>query len=82
VIGLGADDALLPERGEALVQVPSRTPRLVVSTVGAGDTLLAAFVAGWAEGLNPHAALERAVWFAGWKVGEGGEIVVSSTARS
>lgn len=44
----------------------------VVNTVGAGDALLAAFVAGWADGLAPRAALERAAWFAGWKVGERG----------
>ncbi|MFD2081065.1 ribokinase [Actinopolymorpha cephalotaxi] len=72
VVGLGADGALLGVRGEPPVHVPAVRTRAVVSTVGAGDALFAAFLDGWSRGLDPRAALSRAAYFASWKVGAAG----------
>ncbi|GAA2758120.1 PfkB family carbohydrate kinase [Actinopolymorpha rutila] len=72
VVGLGADGALLGVRGEPLVHLPAVRTREVVSTVGAGDALFAAFLDGWSRGLDPRAALSRATYFASWKVGAAG----------
>ena len=46
--------------------------RPIISTVGAGDSLLSSFVHGFASGLEPIQALERAVLFAAHKIGEVG----------
>ncbi|HPE35781.1 MAG TPA: carbohydrate kinase family protein [Spirochaetales bacterium] len=72
VIGLGAEGALLCERGQPSVWVPAAHPRPVVSTIGAGDALMASFAHGMLAGLKPAEALRRAVMFAGWKIGEAG----------
>ncbi|MET9021679.1 carbohydrate kinase family protein [Actinopolymorpha sp. NPDC004070] len=72
VVGLGGDGALLGVRGGPLLHVPAVRTRDVVSTVGAGDALFAAFVDGWSRGLDPRAALRRATYFASWKVGAAG----------
>lgn len=73
VIGMGADGALLAVRGdETLRLVPAQTPRPVVSTVGAGDALFAAFLHGYAATGDAYAALGRAVLFAGYKIGVAG----------
>jgi acarbose 7IV-phosphotransferase len=69
VIGLGARGAMLCERDAEPVLVAARTPRAVVSTVGAGDALLSAFTYFFVTLGNARAALERAVLFAAWKVG-------------
>jgi acarbose 7IV-phosphotransferase len=72
VIGMGDQGALLSVQGESPVPVAAVTPRPVVNTVGAGDALFCAFVDQWLRGASALQALERAVWFAGWKVGEHG----------
>ena len=72
VVGLGARGALLASRDEAIQPVPAVNVRPVISTVGAGDSLLSGFVHGFASGLEPLAALERAVVFAAYKIGEVG----------
>jgi sugar/nucleoside kinase (ribokinase family) len=41
-------------------------------TVGASDALFASFVHYWIESVQPLDALECAVAFAGWKIGESG----------
>jgi acarbose 7IV-phosphotransferase len=70
VVGMGAEGALLALRREqTLARVSAIAPRGVVSTVGAGDALLSAFVDGYARGLEPLRALRRATLFAGHKVG-------------
>ncbi len=71
-VGLGGDGALLLEAGHEPVHVAARAVRPVVSTIGAGDALFAAFVAGIVEGRPAPAALARAVTFAGWKIGAAG----------
>jgi acarbose 7IV-phosphotransferase len=72
IVGMGARGALLAERDEPIRLVPAVYVRPVVSTVGAGDSLLSSFVHGFASGLEPTAALERAVVFAAHKIGQVG----------
>jgi ribokinase len=69
-IGLGAQGALVAPRGEAPTLVPAPALRPVVSTIGAGDALLAAFLHFRSRGHDPVAAMRRAAVFAAWKVGE------------
>jgi sugar/nucleoside kinase (ribokinase family) len=75
VVGRGPAGCLLQVRGEPPQPVPAVAPRAVASTVGAGDALFAGFLDGHLRGLDPLAAVERAVLFAGWKIGSigGGE---------
>jgi len=70
VVGLGAKGALLhlPAEGTA-ERLPAVKTRSVVSTVGAGDALFAAFLDGYARDRDARAALNRAVVFASWKLG-------------
>lgn len=72
VVGMGADGALLAVRGEPLRHAPAVRVRPIVSTIGAGDALLAAFVHGYAQSGDPWRALQQAVWFAGYKIGAAG----------
>ncbi|MCX9155213.1 carbohydrate kinase family protein [Niveibacterium sp. 24ML] len=80
VIGLGADGALLSERGKPAQHVGTVAPRGVANTIGAGDALFSAFVDQLCAGLPPAAALQRACLFAGWKVGESGATLGLLTA--
>jgi acarbose 7IV-phosphotransferase len=75
IMGQGANGALLAQRGQPTVHVPTHTLRPVVNTVGAGDALVAGFAYATSYGYAPHAALERAVLFASWKVGANGGAV-------
>ena len=82
VIGLGAEGALLTGRDvPGVTVVPAVTTRPVVSTVGAGDALFAAFVHAYAASGDPHAALQRAVLFAGHKIGVAGAAAGFLTGR-
>ncbi|HWG85393.1 MAG TPA: carbohydrate kinase family protein [Deinococcales bacterium] len=72
VVGLGAAGALFATRDGGSRVVPAPAPRPVVNTVGAGDALLAAFLHFTLAGMDPLPALERAVLYASWKVGEDG----------
>jgi sugar/nucleoside kinase (ribokinase family) len=69
-IGRGADGATLGLRDGTLVRAAAVAPRGVVSTAGAGDTLFASFLHGWLATGNPARALEAAVLYAGWTVGD------------
>lgn len=73
VIGMGAAGAWLTIPGEGLAErVPAIASRPVVSTVGAGDALFASFMHFYAQSRDPRAALERAMAFAGYMIGEHG----------
>jgi acarbose 7IV-phosphotransferase len=72
VIGFGARGSLLCCRDREPELIPARSPRGVVSTVGAGDALLSAFAHFYIASDDPRAALERATLFAGWKIGATG----------
>ena len=69
-IGRGADGALLGLRDGTLVRAAAVTPRGVVNTSGAGDTLFASFLHGWLATGNPVSALHLAVLHAGWRIGD------------
>lgn len=72
VVGLGAKGALLSEDGSSFLHIPAVQPRPVVNTIGAGDSLFAAFLHFYSRGLGPDQALRRAVLFAGYKIGASG----------
>lgn len=73
VIGLGAEGALLAVRGAGFMgRFPAAATRPVVNTIGAGDALFSAFLAGYARTRDPYAALRRAQVFASWKIGVAG----------
>lgn len=71
VLGMGKQGAMLLAGGQ-IARIPAYAPPKVVNTVGAGDALFAAFLHFYAKGLPARAALERAVVFAGVKVGADG----------
>jgi sugar/nucleoside kinase (ribokinase family) len=73
VIGLGERGALLAVREEnRIARVEPIYTRPVVGTIGAGDALFSAFVHSHAHGFGPLQALERAMVFASFKLGEKG----------
>lgn len=73
VIGLGSEGALLSIRSDHyLGRIPAVQPRPVVSTVGAGDALFSAFVHCYSQTRDPYLALQKAVVFAGYKIGSVG----------
>lgn len=72
VVGLGAEGALLSERSCETLHVPAFPAPQIVSTVGAGDALHAAFCHFWLEGERPEDALRLACAFAARKIAAGG----------
>lgn len=71
VVGLGAQGALLGVRRDHLLErLPAVRTRPVVSTIGAGDALFSAFLHCYAASGDPYAALQRAMVFASYKIGE------------
>jgi len=72
VIGLGAKGAFLAVRGQSIVPVPAVQTRPIVSTIGAGDALFSAFIHFYAKSQDPYQALQKAILFASYKIGETG----------
>lgn len=73
VIGLGKQGALLVDRETGfMARLPAQTVRPVVNTIGAGDALLSAFVHAYHAGERPQRALQKAILFAGHKIGATG----------
>lgn len=73
VIGLGAEGALLAVKAGGFRQrLPAVTTRPIVSTIGAGDALFASFCHFYLQSGDPYAALQRAILFASYKIGEPG----------
>ena len=71
VVGLGAEGALLGRRRDhALERMPAVRTRPVVNTIGAGDALFSAFIYDYVMHGDAYAALQRAVVFASYKIGE------------
>jgi ribokinase len=71
-MGLGEQGALIATRSADPIVVPAPALRPVVSTTGAGDALLAAFVHFHRRRMSPEEAMRRAVVFASWTVGARG----------
>jgi sugar/nucleoside kinase (ribokinase family) len=78
-VGCGGQGCVAGLRDGTLVTVGAVAPRGVVSTVGAGDALFASFLHGWLATGNPVDALESAVLYAGWKVGDSAPYSVTLT---
>jgi len=73
VIGLGDQGALLWVRRDNFIErFASVQTRDVVSTIGAGDALFSAFLHSYVEDNDPYSALEKAMVFASYKIGEAG----------
>jgi ribokinase len=73
VVGMGADGSLLALRGQLPQHVPALNTRPVVNTIGAGDSLFAAFLHGWLQtSSDAYQSLRLATVFASWKVGGNG----------
>jgi ribokinase len=73
VIGLGAEGALLGVRRDGFVgRFAAARTRPVVSTIGAGDALFSAFVHFYRTTHAPYEAIQRAITFASYKIGETG----------
>ncbi|TAA45814.1 carbohydrate kinase family protein [Corallincola spongiicola] len=73
VMGRGREGALMfVAEDSQFYHAPAITTRPIINTVGAGDALFSAFVHGWLSLGNPYQALQQAVRFASWKIGEKG----------
>ena len=73
VIGLGGQGALMAVRGDDFIgRYPTVRTRAVINTIGAGDALFAAFLDRYLRTGDPYSALEAALVFASYKVGEKG----------
>ena len=82
VIGMGSRGALLfeAESNETTI-IPAYANAKVVNTIGAGDSLFSSFLHYFAKGLNAKSALEKAVVFAGRKIGYNGASLGFSTEQ-
>lgn len=73
VTGLGKEGALLYVKADnRIIKYPSVTTRRVVSTIGAGDALFSSFVHFYINGATPYEAIQNAIVFASYKIGEKG----------
>ncbi|MGY5452470.1 carbohydrate kinase family protein [Agarivorans sp. MS3-6] len=73
VMGLGSQGALLYTKQSAEVcHFPAMNTRSIVNTIGAGDALFSCFLHYYLKDNNAHSALQRAMLFASYKIGEAG----------
>lgn len=73
VCGMGKDGCLLYVREEGTItHIEAIFVRPVVNTIGAGDALFSAFIHFYLKGDSPRKALEKATYFAAYKIGESG----------
>ena len=73
VVGMGKEGALLRTTpGEEPRHIPAVYTRPVVNTVGAGDSLFAAFLHFYAKTRDAEKSLVKAAYFASYKIGENG----------
>ncbi len=73
VVGMGDKGAMLFDRvKDTLSIVPAVCTRPIVNTVGAGDSLYSAFVHFYADTKDALSSLQKAVYFASYKIGENG----------
>lgn len=69
-VGCGSEGCVLGTRDGWLLRAEAVTPRGVVNTNGAGDSLFASFLHAWLAEGNAADALAQAVVYAGWKIGD------------
>jgi ribokinase len=73
VIGLGENGVLMYTREENRIkQYSAVKTRDIVNTIGAGDALFSSFVYFYNKTKDPYYAIEKAIIFASYKIGENG----------
>ena len=73
VVGMGARGALVGVRADKqILYVEARALRPIKNTIGSGDSLLSGFVHSYAQTQDPYVSLQKAVLFAGYKIGSVG----------
>jgi acarbose 7IV-phosphotransferase len=73
VIGLGEKGVLMYVREENNIkQYPAVKTRDIVNTIGAGDALFSSFIYFYNKTKDPYYAIEKAIIFASYKIGENG----------
>jgi len=73
VIGLGEKGVLMFVREENKIKhYPSVKTRDIVNTIGAGDALFSSFIYFYNKTKDPYYAIEKAIIFASYKIGENG----------
>ncbi|MDD6793924.1 MAG: carbohydrate kinase family protein [Clostridiaceae bacterium] len=73
VVGMGKEGALMyVNKDKKFVKYKAIDTRKIVSTIGAGDALFSAFIHFYAKDANPYEALQNAIYFASYKIGEKG----------
>jgi ribokinase len=73
VIGLGENGVLMYIRKENEIKhYPAVKTRDIVNTIGAGDALFSSFVYFYNKTRDPYYAIEKAIIFASYKIGENG----------
>lgn len=73
VVGLGSDGALLAVKESGLMRrFPAQKTRPIVNTIGAGDALFSSFIHQYFAVNDPIIALQKAIIFASYKIGEAG----------
>ena len=75
-VGMGSKGAMLFDSAKnELCTVPAYSGVRIVNTIGAGDALFSAFLHFYAKGMDRKSAMQRAVVFAGVKIGSNGASV-------
>ena len=73
VVGLGKEGALMYlKQDKKIEKYPAIETRNIVSTIGAGDALMASFIHFYANGFTPQESIKKAILFASYKIGEKG----------
>jgi ribokinase len=72
VIGLGKNGVLIYVKGNKIRHYPAVMTREVVNTIGAGDALFSSFVYFYNKSRDPYYAIEKAILFVSYKIGEKG----------
>ena len=73
VIGLGGEGALLAVRGDNFLErFPAVQVCPIINTLGAGDALFSAFNHIYHNTGDPYEAIQKAILFAGYKIGTSG----------
>jgi len=73
VVGMGDQGAMLGIKdSQSILRIPAIQTRPIVNTIGAGDALFSAFINAYIQFADPILALQQAVLFASYKIGEKG----------
>ena len=73
VVGMGAEGALIYQKTTNTIQyLPAVFTRPIINTIGAGDALFSCFLHYYAKGEEPTNALQKAITFASYKIGDNG----------